>query len=69
MVMRMIVNIIYNPAGILIKSNADERDIHASEKMAANSRGRSLAAISSLILDSFRRLIVYNLNGLQVNTV
>jgi hypothetical protein len=35
MIMRMIVNIIFNPAGTPIKSNADERDIHASEKMAA----------------------------------
>jgi len=34
----MIVNIIYNSTGILIKSNADERDIHASGKTAANSR-------------------------------
>ncbi|WP_218151071.1 hypothetical protein [Nitrosospira briensis] len=36
--MRMIVNIIYSSTGILIKSNADERGIHASGKTAANSR-------------------------------
>jgi hypothetical protein len=44
-IMRMIVNIICNPAGAPIKSNADERDIHAFEEMVAKIRARSLATV------------------------